>query len=483
MSKILFLGIGVFSLFIFSLGFSQQSGLGTQPLELWVDYASFQYQPDTTRSYVEVYYALNRKQLDFFQQKEGNWACVVALTLSIRDPKGDSVETRSWEIASTVQEGKEAKETEYMIIDVLGTVLVPGQYFIEFKTEDLNSHREGTAKAKMEVPLYNQRDFALSQIELAFDIKPDTVSSKFIKGSRKVLPNPTDVFTPKEQMVYFYSEAYNLSTEKKESYYTLNFSLLDSKKEKFRDLGTQTLKKPGSSSIVMSGFNISTFPQGDYYLRIVAQDLGNGKTAEAVKGFKVLREEEVKPEQTVEGASSGAGQSGEEEIGTEEDAKRIKNEIYYIATSSELALYNQLNLEGKKEFLKSFWAKRYPDPITKENEFKIEHYRRWNYVNQKFSRTSSSFDGWKTDMGRIYIKYGETDEIESHPSTMETKPYERWDYHKVEATTIHPSQSGVFFIFVDEDGFGVYRLVHSNATGEIQNLNWLESVATEPGLK
>ena len=483
MSKILFLGIGVFSLFIFSLGFSQQSGWGTQPLELWVDYASFQYQPDTTRSYVEVYYALNRSQLDFFQQKEGNWATEVALDLFITNPEGDSVEIRSWKIAPAVKEEKEAKKMGYMIIDILGTVLMPGDYSMELKAEVLNSGRQGSAKIKMEVPLYNQKDLVLSQIELVLDIKPDTTSGKFIKGSRKVLPNPTGIFTPKGQMVYFYSEAYNLSTEKKDTLYTQNFLVLDSKKERFRDFGTQTLKKPGSSAVIVSGFNISTFPQGDYYLRIVAQDLGNGKTAEAVKGFKVLREEEVKPEQTVEGASSGAGQSGAEEMGTEEDAKRIKNEIYYIAISDELTLYDQLNLQGKKEFLKNFWTKRDPDPTTGENEFKIEHYRRWNYVNQKFSRTSTSFDGWKTDMGRIYIKYGEPDEIESRPSTMETKPYERWDYHRVEATTVHPSQSGVFFIFVDEDGFGVYRSVHSNATGEIQNLNWLESIATEPGLK
>lgn len=478
MSKILFLITGIFSLFIISFGFAQDSGMVTLPLEIWADYASFQYQHDTARSYVEVYYALNRKQLDFYQQKDGNWASVVTLTLSIRSPKGDSVETRAWEVATAVKDEKEAKETEYLLIDVLGTVLLPHTYFMELQAEDLNSHRKGSTKMQMEIPLYNQKDFALSQIELAFDITLDTVSSKFIKGYRRVLPNPSDIFTQKGQMVYFYSEAYNLSTEGKDSQYTLNFSVLDSKKERFRDLGTQSLKKPGSSAVVMSGINISAFPQGEYYLRIVAQDLDNGKTAEVVKAFKVLREEELKPQERSEGAISGG-----EEILSEEDAKRIRNEISYIATSSERDLYGQLNLEGEKEFLKNFWTKRDPDPNTKENEFKMEHYRRWNYVNQKFSRSSTSNDGWKTDMGRTYIKYGEPDEIEPYPSTMETKPYERWDYHKIEATTVHPSQSGVFFIFADEDGFGVYRLVHSNATGEIQNLNWLESIATEPGLK
>jgi len=32
---------------------------------------------------------------------------------------------------------------------------------------------------------------------------------------------------------------------------------------------------------------------------------------------------------------------------------------------------------------------------------------------------------------------------------------------------------------VDEDGFGVYRLIHSTAVGEIQNLRWYDSIKSE----
>jgi ribosomal protein L10 len=73
-------------------------------------------------------------------------------------------------------------------------------------------------------------------------------------------------------------------------------------------------------------------------------------------------------------------------------------------------------------------------------------------------------------MGRIYILHGEPSEIERHPSIQATKPWEQWTYHELEG--------GVYFIFVDEDGYEVYRLVHSNHKGEIHDEDWEERLRT-----
>ena len=54
-------------------------------------------------------------------------------------------------------------------------------------------------------------------------------------------------------------------------------------------------------------------------------------------------------------------------------------------------------------------------------------------------------------------------------------------YDEIEEGFAHPRQSGVLFVFVDEDGFGVYRLVHSTAVGEIQNLRSYDSITLESG--
>ncbi len=86
----------------------------------------------------------------------------------------------------------------------------------------------------------------------------------------------------------------------------------------------------------------------------------------------------------------------------------------YIITPEEKAAFKQLsNDEERDNFIEAFWQRRDPTPDTPENEFKEEHYRRIEYANEHFA---AGIPGWKTDRGRMYIKWGPADEVESHPS-------------------------------------------------------------------
>jgi hypothetical protein len=73
-------------------------------------------------------------------------------------------------------------------------------------------------------------------------------------------------------------------------------------------------------------------------------------------------------------------------------------------------------------------------------------------------------DGWRTDRGRVFILFGEPDEIERFPSSQEAKPYENWHYYSIE--------NGVEFVFIDRSGFGEYILVHSTKRGELRDDDW-----------
>lgn len=457
--KLLIMGIVITFIFL-PLGktFSQET------LSLWLDYACFQNLPDTTKSYVEIYYSLDRTQLDFIPQDGNYLATVLSMELHIQDLEGDTADFRRWEVASTISRAEEIK-ISYRIIDVLGTVLSPGYYTLKFLVEDLNSKKRGSSEIELKVPDFSGKTLTLSQIELAYNIEPETLSTRFTKGARKVMPNPSGLFTHQGQMLYFYAEAYNLSLGNRlEDNYSLSFDVLDENGEKFKDFGTQTLRKPGTSAVIMSGINITTLPKGNYKLRIVASDPVTSEEAQSTKDFKIWREEKPAKELTFEFLKD------------EDQAKGVKNEIRYIVTRAEVKMWDELNLEGKRKFLEEFWRKRDPDPATPENEFKIEHYRRWNFANAKFSRYQGANDGWQTDMGRIYIIYGDADDIERYPHSLDNKPWEQWHYDEIDESFTHPRQSGVIFVFVDEDGFGVYRLIHSTAVGEIQNLRWYDSI-------
>ena len=424
--------------------------------QIGLDYASFREFADTTQSYVEIYYSFNRKELEFIPGEEG-WVTKILMQLSISDEQGNQVENRMWNTLSKVRDAKEAKTVEYMIIDQLGTNLKSGNYRINLKATDVNSMSQGEVTMEAEVRKFAGKDLQLSDLELAFSIEADTMGGRFTKAGQKLLPNPSRVFTHKGGMVYFYAELYNLvDAPKAKPEYELRFKVLDPTGKKVKDFGKQTKTKPGNSAVVISGINIGTLAGGEYILQLEVKDKETGKKAYSTKKFVVIRE------------------LTEEELVAEE-IKRFKQDVVYIVSPGELDMFDQLNFSGKRNFIADFWRRKDPNPETPENEFRIEHYRRINLANLRFSRTGESNDGWNTDMGRIYILYGEPSEIERHPSARGAKPWEQWNYHEI--------QGGAYLIFVDEDGYGVYRLIHSNLKGEVYDKQWEERIKSGPSIE
>src|SRR6201993_1458895 len=144
--------------------------------------------------------------------------------------------------------------------------------------------------------------------------------------------------------------------------------------------------------------------------------------------------------------------------------KWLSQDVVYIITPEEKAAFKQLsNDEERDQFIEQFWLRRDPTPDTPENEFKEEHYRRIAYANEHFA---AGIPGWKTDRGRIYIIWGQPDQIESHPTggtynrpqeegggTTSTYPFETWRYRYLEGIG-----NEVILEFVDQCSCGEYFL-------------------------
>ena len=74
-----------------------------------------------------------------------------------------------------------------------------------------------------------------------------------------------------------------------------------------------------------------------------------------------------------------------------------------------------------------------------------EYYARVEYAKKNFQ---SFLEGWRTDRGMVYIRFGPPQNVERHPFDSDNKQYEIWYYYNQNRE----------FIFVDETGFGDYRL-------------------------
>jgi len=142
--------------------------------------------------------------------------------------------------------------------------------------------------------------------------------------------------------------------------------------------------------------------------------------------------------------------------------KWIDEEVGYIITRHEREVFLKLQTDRDRDiFVEAFWKHRDPVPETPRNEFEEEHYRRLNYANSNFGR-SSPLPGWKTDRGRIHILLGPPRNIEQYTNVNGVYPVEIWFYLGDESLDL---PTGFNVIFFKRNGTGDYILYSPSVDG------------------
>ncbi len=447
----------------------QQTHAQGEKIATWFDYACYDYTLSEDSTLIEFYYALQRHQLTFAFVDTG-YEASARIWIEILDSDSKLVDTLYKRIVTFVREPKEISNRQMKLADQIETLLTPGKYTarllvgdVESQTDDIPlSGKQGNRTLSITVPNFDDRQLSMSGVELSYKInllplETDSRDYRSIdKSNRRIIPNPSRMFVDEDSVLCFYSEVYNLEPGVDDGkYFHVGCRLLDSYGKVVSDYGKRKHVKPGNRAIVSSAIDISDLPDGNYILRIDVTDGATGLNTTASKPFWLLSSRmEISPEQTVTEF-------------TEEDAEYLEKVVKYALTYEQKKMLKKLDPAGKKRFFDDFWARSDPDPTTPINEFKVELFRRFNYSNEHFSVSIvKKDDGWQTDRGRVYIVYGEPDELENFPSTEDLKPFQKWNYNSVFR------QGAKFFIFEDETGYGDYRLAHSDAEGETFDIEW-----------
>lgn len=126
-------------------------------------------------------------------------------------------------------------------------------------------------------------------------------------------------------------------------------------------------------------------------------------------------------------------------------------QIRYIATQNEWNSLRRIPGSGLKAAIEDFWDKHDPSPGTLRNEAREEFYKRVLLADERYS-LHARLKGWRSDRGRIYIKYGDPDEINSEVHPLDSPPYIVWHYYSL----------GKRFVFFDQKGYGDYTLENQN---------------------
>lgn len=412
---------------------------------------------DTTAQ-VEVYIAVPRPALQFGRAADGQlmatFACQVVIT---KDDK--EILTHKWQANSFARDSAEIKLGQLLFTQARFQLAV-GTYRFYVRVQDPSRGVAGVRAFQIIIEPYPAPQLALSDLQLASRLERDTTRSLFTKNRHFVLPNPSAVYGLELPMLYFYTEIYNLRFPS-DSSYTVHYRLTDSDGHEVKILPSKRRPIAAAKLVEVGGFNIVTLKSGSYFLEVRVVDHSNGAEASRQRKFFVYREKDqadaapVSATAGLEFLAQAYRQRPEKELDKEFETTR------YISSNEERKIYKSLRGEGKRDFLLKFWQKRDQSPETPRNEF------RENYLAlvQKANASFSGFrDGWKTDMGRVLLIYGEPDEIERFPSSNDARAYQIWHFFEIEG--------GVDFIFVELRSGGEMELVHSTARNELQDSTW-----------
>jgi GWxTD domain-containing protein len=91
---------------------------------------------------------------------------------------------------------------------------------------------------------------------------------------------------------------------------------------------------------------------------------------------------------------------------TAEERQMYNNIAYIVPPNQSDRFENKMMPQERISFENNFWRNKDPLYLTTTNERQIEHYNRVAYANLRFSIPKPYMPGWKTERGKIYIRYG-----------------------------------------------------------------------------
>ncbi len=424
------------------------------------DFAQFRF--DSTSNYTEVYYSFKQEDLTIVNENGKSFIKAI-MHIQIQDLETDElIVNKNWAFDQPIEEGETQPSSKGML-GAIGFILKQGFYQLTISVHDkMNPDIQKEYVEKFSVLPFYRDHFVISDIELASRIINDNADKKsiFYKNTLEVYPNPSIIYTNNAPVLFYYCELYNLNLDNdKDSKLTLNKKLYNSKNDVVYEL-TKSISKLKESIVDVGVINLQKYSTDTYTLVLTISDSVSNKVVASSKKFFFVNPG-VKPKESFVKTSNYL--SSEFGVYADEECDDLFEKSRIIATSNEIDEFEDLDsLNQKREFLYKFWKKRDTNPATRVNEFKQAYFSRMSIANARFRTMSSK--GYKTDRGRVYLKYGEPDQIDRYPNETNSKPYEIWSYNQIEG--------GIIFVFGDITGFNYYELLHSTKRGELQDPNW-----------
>jgi GWxTD domain-containing protein len=459
----------------------------------------------------EIYCTVANDQLVFVEEDE-SLKGQLRFTVKVLDESGVEVTGAEREIEVFASSQDDADDRSVVQVFQSRLEVEPGSYTAQIKLEDLNARKKeivsfirgkynsGEMEVQFDSGEFGAGRLLISDIQFARSLRRAS-DGPFHKSGFEVTPNPHRRYGLLLNELPIYFDIYDLRDAGGSDTLLVSYSIINK-------TGNEIFE--AENPVVLSGeflgstalFDITSLSADSYQLVLKLLDDARKELARSERKFDVVW------------SVYSWGRYEIEALG----------DLTYIFTAEEAEEFKVLSSGEQEEFLRQFWLEIDPSPGTSDNEALREHFRRVQYADRHFGIAGTR--GTLTDRGRLYIKYGQPDDIQSHYSDYEwvqgsremsgstdpvpTDPFSRvgiktgspaegsWDQAGSTAeqhadqrggSTVHGKayeiwtydhsgtpvrrlsgrlarSAGMRFVLVDEKGFGEYRLVYSTEKQE-----------------
>lgn len=368
-------------------------------------------EPGKTR--VDVYVEVPFEGIQFLKSGD-KFTAKYSVTLSVYTDKKEKLLTeKTFNETVNAKEFSSTTSRHNHFLSVRSFELPPANYVFRCEVEDRDSRKNFVKEDRVTVRDMNTGQ-AISDIILA-------ARQVEVDGNKKILPNISRNVSAQKEGLSVYYELYSNNDLSAQVEYVIN----DSKNTSIYKKSVPVEVRTGANQVNYTLEN-PQISMGEYDLIVSLKDNSGGVLAQTAKKFY----------------SKWVGLPN-----SANDLNKAIDQMVYIAKDDELDnIKDTKNQDEKLDKYVKFWKAKDPSPSTEENEVFEEYYRRIAYANDHFKHY---LEGWKTDMGMIYVTLGPPSNVERHPFEYDSKPYEVWDYYDINKR----------FVFVDQTGFGDYRLI------------------------
>jgi len=366
---------------------------------------------------LDVYVNFANDILQFTKERQGYFSAEYDLFVSIFDHKGNHITEKLTSNRIQVETFEATNARELTNKHQLQFGLIPGQYKMVLDLTDHDTQKSLHREKQIDIRGFEPGKISVSEILFA-----DKIISDSLKNIQQITPNLNRNFVDPKADFWAYFEIYPASNST-----SLKF--------------TYTITDAAGQAIIRNEREIKTGKKIMPYLLDLSDDI------KAPGRYMLIIQLEENSEKVMSEAKFSANWSN-----FEFSKLNIKTAIEILKEYIPEKDYKNIlptSDSTKEAYFNNFWQERDPTPDTRENELQEEFYRRVDFTNSFFTINALDKEGWQTDRGNIYIKYGPPTDVERHQDQLNLPPYEIWYYNKLDRR----------FYFEDKSGVGDFQLV------------------------